>query len=161
MGKSLTAKGIGAPDFTKELRTIMYTVASNKDSHFTEALAKDAVERENITGLRSNRIRISKITFQADQQLHFALILYGTDDFEETDLDEDRFISYTEFNLPKYGFTQTTGQYRMDIEALNIDYEDLDGTREIHAVLKNLDPTAKVAGSSGEVKIEFLCESRA
>ena len=161
MGKVLTAKGIGAPDFIKELRTVIYTVSSDKDIHFTGELTKNAVERENITGLRSNRIRISKISIQADQQLLFELLLYGTDKFEEADLDEDRFIASVEFNLPMYGFQQTTGQWRLDIENLNIDYLDVDETKEIHAVLRNLSPTSKNAGATGEVKLDFLCESRA
>jgi len=161
MGKVLISKGIGAPDFIKELRTVIYTVSSDKDIHFTGELTKNAVERENITGLRSNRIRISKISIQADQQLLFELLLYGTDKFEEADLDEDRFIASVEFNLPMYGFQQTTGQWRLDIENLNIDYLDVDETKEIHAVLRNLSPTSKNAGATGEVKLDFLCESRA
>jgi len=161
MARTLTARGIGAPDFVKELRTVIYTVASDKDTHFTGELIKNAVERESLTGLRSNRIRISKISIQADQQLFFEVLLYGTDDFEEADLDDDRFIASVELNLPVYGFQQTTGQWRMDIEDLDIDYIDGDGTKEIHAVLRNLSPTTKNAGTTGEVKLEFLCESRA
>ena len=161
MGKSLTARGIGAPDFVKELRTVIYTISSDKDLHFTGELVKNAVERENLEDLRSNRIRISKISIQADQQLLFEVLLYGKDTFEESDLDNDYFIGSVELNLPTYGFQQTTSQWRLDIENLNIDYVDLDGTKEIHVVLRNLSPTSKNAGDTGEVKLEFLCESRA
>ena len=161
MAKALTARGIGAPDFVKELRTVIYPIASDKDLHFTGALAKDEVERESLTGLRGNRIRISKISLQADQQLLFEVLLYGTDLFEEADLDEDRFIASVEFNLLDYGIQQTTNQWRMDIKNLNIDYVDADETKELHVVLENLSPTAKNAGATGEVKVEFLCESRA
>ena len=161
MGKALTARGIGAPDFVKELRTVIYTISSDKDMHFTGELIKNAVERESIIGLRSNRIRISKISIQADQRLLFEVLLYGSDDFEESDLDNDYFIGAVELNLPIYGFQQTESQWRLDIENLNIDYVDLDGTKEIHVVLRNLSPTTKNAGTTGEVKLEFLCESRA
>jgi len=161
MGKSLVAKGIGAPDFVKELRTVIYTIASDKDTHFTEELIKNAVERENIPDLRTNRIRIPKISIQADQRLFFEVLLYGSDDFEESDLDNDYFVAAVELNLPVYGFQQTTGQWRLDIENLNIDYVDVDKTKEIHAVLRNLSPTTKNAGATGEVKVDFLCESRA
>ena len=161
MGKSLVAKGIGAPDFVKELRTVIYTIASDKDTHFTEELVKNAVERENIPDLRTNRIRIPKISIQADQRLFFEVLLYGSDDFEESDLDNDYFVAAVELNLPVYGFQQTTGQWRLDIENLNIDYVDVDKTKEIHAVLRNLSPTSKNAGATGEVKVDFLCESRA
>ena len=161
MGKVITARGIGAPDFVKELRTVIYGVPSNKDVHFTEALVKNAVERENLTGLRSDRVRISKISIQAAQQLLFEVLLYSTDDFEESDLDTDKFIASVELNLPTYGFQQTESQWRLDIEGLNIDYIDVDKTKEIHAVLRNLSPTAKSVGAAGAVKLEFLCEARA
>lgn len=161
MGKALTAKGIGVPDFIRELRTVIYSVPSDKDSHFTGQLAKNEVERENISGLRSNRVRISKVSIQADQRLLFEVLLYGDDIFEEADLDEDRFIASIEFNLPVYGFQQTTGQWKLDIPNLNIDYVDLDSTKELHVVLRNLSPTTKNSGATGEVKLEFLCESRA
>ena len=161
MGKALTARGIGAPDFVKELRTVIYQVITDKDTHFTEALTKNSIERENVTGLRSNRTRITKMSIQADQRLWFEILLYGTDAFEESDLDSDKFIASVEFNLPVYGFQQTTNQWRMDIENLDIDYVDEDGTKEIHTVLKNLSPTSKIAGATGEVKVEFTCETRA
>ena len=161
MGKELIARGIGAPDFVKELRTVIYPITSDKDVHFTGEIAKNAVERESLEGLRGNRIRISKISIQADQRLFFEVLLYGSDDFEESDLDNDYFIGAVELNLPIYGFQQTTTQWRLDIENLNIDYVDLDGTKEIHTVLRNLSPTSKNAGATGEVKLEFLCESRA
>lgn len=161
MGKAITAKGIGTPDFVSDLRTIMYTVSSLKDSQFTDELAKNAVERENITGLRSNRIRISKITIQCTQQLHLQLIFYGTDAFEESELASDRYIADVELDMPYYGFQQTVSQWRMDLTDVNIDYEDLDGTKELHVVLKNLSPTTKSAYPTTEVKVDFLCEARA
>lgn len=161
MGKEITARGIGAPDFIKELRTVVYTISTDKDAHFTSELAKDAIERENLTGLRNNRIRITKISIQSDQRLLYEVLLYGTDLFDESDLDEDRFIASVEMNLPTYGFQQTTSQWRLEITNLNIDYIDVDSTKEIHVVLRNLSPTTKNAGASGEVKLEFLCESRA
>lgn len=161
MGKVITAKGIGAPDFVKELRAVIYTVTSDKDQHFNEQLAKNEVERENISGLREDRVRITKVSIQADQQLLFEVLLYGSDDFEESNLDNDYFIASVELNLPTYGFQQTTNQWRLDIENLNIDYVDLDKAKEIHAVLRNLSPTTKIAGATGEVKLEFLCEARA
>ena len=161
MGRVIEAKGIGAPDFVKELRPTIYTITTDKDTHFTEAIAKNGVERENLVGLRTDRICIKRVTIQADQQLFFEVLFYGTDLFEEADLDDDRFVGSVELNLPIYGFTQTEAQYRLDIDNLNIDYEDKDKTKELHVVLKNLSPTDKNLGATGKVKIEFLVESRA
>lgn len=42
----------------------------------------------------------------------------------------------------------------MNLSGLRIPYEDLDGTKELHAILKNLSPTAKSEGVDGEVVIE-------
>ena len=87
--------------------------------------------------------------------------MYATDLFEESTLGDDKFIGSVELDLPNYGFQQTETQWRLDIEGLDIDYVDLDGTKEIHVVLKNLSPTTKLSSASGEVKIDLLCESRA
>lgn len=161
MAKALTARSIGAPDFVKELRHVIYTIASNKDTQFTEAIAKDGVERENLVGLLSNRVRINRISIQSDQQLFYEILLYATDEFESADIGLDRFVASIEFNMPIYGFQQTTSQYRMDLGNLNIDYEDLDETKELHVVLVNRSPTSKSAGPDGDVKVEFLCENMA
>ena len=161
MTKTLTAKGIGAPDFTKELRTVIYTISSDKDLHFTDTIAQNGVEKENITGLRSDRIRISRITIQSDQRLLFQVLFYGKDTFEQADMDDDSFIDAVELNLPQYGIQQTTNQWRLDVKDLDVNYVDQDGTKELHVVLKNLSPTDKNGGATGEVKIDFLCESRA
>lgn len=156
----LTPRGVGSPDFVTDLRQLIYTVSSNKDTHFTEYLAKNSVERENLTGLRSNRIRISHITIQSTQQLLFQLILYGTDAFDESDLADDRYVADVELDMPHYSLQQTTSQYRMDLD-VDINYEDIDETNELHIVLKNLSPTAKSIYPTTEIKIDFHCESRA
>jgi len=54
------------------------------------------------------------------------------------------------------GFLKTIGipVYCLDIKGLSIPYEDLDRTKELHAILVNLSPTSKDAGAAGEVVIE-------
>lgn len=160
MAKTITGRDIGAPDFVRELRTIIYPVRSDKDEHFTGAIAQDGIERENLPNLRSDRVRISKVSIQAIQALHYQVLLYSTDAFDESDLDNDKFVASIDLDLATYGFQQTTSQYRMDIER-SIDYLDEDETKELHVVLKNLDPTSKIAGTNGQVVLEFTCEARA
>lgn len=159
MTKTLTAKGIGAPDFIQESREVIYTIDTNILTEFTDALAKNAVERENIAGLQSNRVLISHISVQSVQQLNLQVILYATDAFEESDIALDRFTGTVLFNLPYYGFQQTESQWRME-QDVAIDYEDLDETKELHIVLKNLSPTAKIAGASGYMKLTFHCANK-
>lgn len=162
MAEALTGqgKGIGAPDFVRELRRVIYPVRSDKDNHFTEAIVQNGVERENLENLRSSRVRITKITIQSDQQLKYQVLLYSTDSFDESNLDNDKFVASREFDLTRYGIQQTTTQYKMHLEC-DIDYVDEDESDELHVVLKNLSPTAKIAGEDGEVVIEFTCEARA
>jgi len=161
MAKSITGKGYGAPDFVKELRPAIYTVSTDKDTQFTDELAKNSIERENISGLRENRVCVVKASVQSDQLLRYGLFLYATSDFEESDIDLDKFVSYIEFNLPLYGIQQTGGQYRMDVNGLEIDYIDESEAKQLHLVLKNLSPTTKNQGSTGEVKFDLIIESKA
>lgn len=53
------------------------------------------------------------------------------------------------------------GWYRLNIKNINLPYEDLDKTKGLHVILKNLSPTAKNAGASGEVVIEVSYEPAA
>lgn len=160
MGKTITGKAIGAPDFTRVLRQVIYPIRSDKAVHFTGSIAQNGVEKESIGTLRSNRVRITKTVIQADQALHFQLLLYSTADFDESDLDNDKLIGSMELDLSRYGYQQSTSQYRLDLNK-DIDYIDEDESLKIHCVLKNLSATAKAGGDTGEVVIEFLCEARA
>ena len=45
--------------------------------------------------------------------------------------------------------------YQLTIKGLHIPYEDLDGTKELHVVLKNLSPTSKLSGVDGEVVVRI------
>jgi len=63
-----------------------------------------------------------------------------------------------------YGDDRTfvTGhRYRLNIRNINLPYEDLDKTKELHVILKNLSPTSKSAGAGGEVVIEVGYEPAA
>ena len=51
--------------------------------------------------------------------------------------------------------------YHLNVKGINLPYEDLDGTKEIHVVLKNLSPTGKLGGDSGEVKVNIDYEPAA
>jgi len=46
----------------------------------------------------------------------------------------------------------------LELRDLNIPYEDLDETKELHVILKNLSPTEKTKGTNGEVVIEVEYE---
>lgn len=103
MGKILTARKAGGPDYILMPRTRIHKIRSDKDVHFTGALAKNESEQENLTELISNKIIIQGVAISAAQSLHFRLEFYSKDSFTDSDLDEDTFIGAVELDLTKYG----------------------------------------------------------
>jgi len=103
MGKILTARGAGGPDYILIPTPKIQTVRSDKDVHFTGALAKNESEQENLTGLISNKITIQGVSISAAQSLHFRLEFYSKDSFTDSDLDVDTFMGAVELDLTKYG----------------------------------------------------------
>ncbi|GAJ10244.1 unnamed protein product, partial [marine sediment metagenome] len=55
----------------------------------------------------------------------------------------------------------TSYWYHLNIRSINLPYEDLDKTKELHILLKNLSPIAKLAGGDGELVIEVKYEPAA
>lgn len=51
--------------------------------------------------------------------------------------------------------------YRLNIKGIDLAYEDLDGTKELHIVLKNLSPTTKSEGTYGATKVKVDYEPAA
>jgi len=138
-----------------------HTLRSDKDSHFTGAIAQNAVEEENLTDLIGNKVKITGIIVLSDQQLDYRVIFYSTDGFANTDLNLDTLINEVELDLPSYGFRIAgTGKYCMVVTGLDIDYIDDDASEELHVALQNLSSTSKTAGANGEVILRFIYEER-
>ena len=135
-------------------RDVFQILETDKDTHFTGALTQYAKEDENISGLLYNKIRIIGVGILSDQQLHYKLLLWYKDTFEDTDLDLDEYCAEIDLDLPTYGFqVGGTGKWYMDIRGLHADYQDLDGSHELHSSLINMSATSKTAGAAGEVKL--------
>ena len=103
MGKPITAKGIAGPDFGQLVRFLTRTVVSNKDTQFTSALGKNATEQENLTGLVSSRIKITRITIKSSRPLFFRLHLFSKDTFTNSDLNVDSYVGSVDLDLSTYG----------------------------------------------------------
>jgi len=103
MGKIISAKRAGSPDYILIPTPRIQTIRSDKDIHFTGSLAKNAGEEENLTGLISNKIKITGIVIHSDQNLHFQLQFYSKDTFTDSDLDEDTFVGAVDLDVHKYG----------------------------------------------------------
>ena len=103
MGKVIVSRGIGAPDFTVTDRYPSRNVVSDAIHQFTQELAKDESEQENITGLVSSKILIRNVAINSVQALHFRLEFYSKDSFTDSDLDVDTYIGAVELDVEKYG----------------------------------------------------------
>jgi len=137
------------------------TIRSDKDSHFTGGLAQNAKEDENLTGILSNKIRIVGISLQSDQQLHYKVLFWKTDGFDDSDLDVDTFCGEVDVDLAIYGI-QIGGanQWYLDVRGVVLDYEDEDASNELHVSLLNKDATSKNAGATGECVLDIYYEIR-
>lgn len=134
---------------------IFYTLRSDKDTHFTTALAQNAQESENLTGLASNKITIKEVSTQSDQNLDWDWFIFRTDGFEDVDLDLDSFGG--EIYEDAISGSQIAGanQYYYDTDELYKEHEDLDGTFELHLMLINRSAVAKIAGATGEIIVQI------
>ena len=103
MSKAITARSTGSPDYIFIPRCRLHMVTSDKDSHFTESLAKNASESENLTGLVSNKILVRNVAISSTQALHFRLEFYARDVFTDLDLDVDSFVGAVDLDVDTYG----------------------------------------------------------
>lgn len=138
-------------------------IVTDKDTHFTGALAQNAIEVESIdfpadwSLLESHEIVIESIVVQSDQNLEWDIYLWSTSDYNETNLDADRFID--SFNFPTTAGKRIAGagQYYYSAPSNNImvPYKDEDRTSKLHIGLVNRSATAKNAGATGEIVVKI------
>lgn len=134
-----------------------------KTTHFTGALAQNAIEEENIAmptnwGLvLHNKAVISNITIDSDQNLDWEVQFYAKDTQSDTDEDTDSFITSFFFSSSDGKQNAGTGLWKYDANPAHkeFDYEDEDRTSEWHITLVNRSVTAKTAGAAGSLKVRF------
>jgi hypothetical protein len=134
-----------------------YTVRTDKDSHFTGAIAQNAKEDENVSlpgalaGVNGNaRSLIRSIVVQSDENLAWELAFWSKDTFDDTDLDVDTFQSRWTFVVADGIRFGGAGQYYYYIDGLDIPYVDGDNSGELHISLVNRSSSGKSSGGSGE-----------
>ena len=143
-----------------------FTVRTDKDTHFTGAIAQNAKEDENVvlpgamSGVNGNaRNMVRSLMLQSDENLAWEVAFWSKDSFEDTsDMDADAFRSRWSFVVAdgvQYG---GTGQYYYYIDGLNIPYQDEDNSGELHISLVNRSSSGKSSGSSGEVIIAITMQ---
>lgn len=129
-----------------------YIVKSDKDTHFTGALAQNAHEEESLQlHARRNRCVILDVTVLSDQNLAWDVYFWSTDAFDNADLDLDSAIGKVSFVVADGEQIGGTGAYRYHANGLAIPYNDEDETGELHVSVVNRSGTSKNAGATGEV----------
>lgn len=147
--------GVGDDDIG--VKTALQRIRSDKDSEFTTAISQDDHDPENLTGLDANIGRIKSLTLLTVQNLDWEVVFWGTDGFDDADLDSDKsqesvFVAATDaFNIGNA--TATT--YRYHVTGLDIPYEDEDGTNELHVSLIPRNG-GKNAGAGGYAVLEVV-----
>ena len=142
-----------------------YTVRTDKDVEFTGAIAQNASEEENVVlpvtlkGINGNaRIRLKGMHIISDENLDWEVWLFGNDLFQESNIDNDRFLGRWSFVAADGLRIAGTGAYYYAIDGLDVEYVDLDNSGEIHVALVNRSAAGKTAGAAGEIVIEFVFE---
>ena len=127
----------------------------NGDTYFTDALVTGASENEDIT-ITSDTIKIKDITIYCIQSLNFRLWFYTTDAYGANDV-----IGYIDLDIITNGVPKIIGAttfYFYSVVGVNIPYEDLDASLELHMQLENRSVVAKNAGATGKVQITVAYE---
>lgn len=148
-------------------------IRSDKDTHFTGALATNALETESFGDLRVHAGEIVSVNLQSDQNLDWDIFFFGTTDFNNADLDSSIFLGRVRFAAADGVQIAGSGQFfydtciasayafrpffYVDKTWLDLDDEDkLDRATnpiQLHVGLVNRSATSKNAGATGEVVI--------
>lgn len=134
-----------------------FDIQSNSNTHFTGAIAANATGDENLTGLKSNKIRITEISIISQQNIDYDVLLWESNTFQVTaDINRDALRTQELLNITTNGFQiSAANQFYMTLEGLSIDYEDKDGTTQLHVSLRPRTAGGKAAGATGAVVLKF------
>ena len=136
-------------------------IRSDKDTHFTGAIAYNAAEQENLTGLVASRLTIESVMIQAMEKLHYQLRFYSRDTFWSGDMDLDTLIGVVDLDLFAHGEQYGAANvHQMVVEDIELPYEDLDATTELHVALVNRSVTPKTAAAPGQVVVDVRYRPR-
>lgn len=156
---ALTPTMVNTETTTSAGREVFYTIKTDKDSHFTGSIAQYAKEDESLVGLITNKIDITGIAIYSDQNIKYKVLFFSKDTFDDSDLDLESYNAQVNLNLPVDGFLFGSTYY-MDVNGLEIQYEDEDVTNELHLSLYNCGGLGKTAGANGEVVIKVTYSPR-
>jgi hypothetical protein len=146
-------------------RRVIARIRTDKDVHFTGALATGAYEEENIeTALSCKKMAVLQAEMLSDQNLDYELWFFSKDTYDDVNLDDDAFLGKLDFDLATDGYQYGgSGKYYLSHEyaqpLILIDDDVGSGQgAEIHVALMNRDAVSKAAGGTGEVVVILTVE---
>jgi len=142
---------------------ICFTIRSDKDLDYTGPIAQNAKADRSLTGLASNKIEIIQIKVQSDQNLDWQIVWWKSDaaNYDGTDMDLNAWCGWNLLGAAAGEQIAGAAQYYYDSGIISKQYEDLDGTFELHQGVINRNLVSKVAGATGEIVVEVEYKPRA
>lgn len=146
--------GVGLPGVAVVDAAHTY-IRSDKDLHFTTALATDAEEQENLAGLPRDTVNIESITLLSQQRLTWDVLFYTRDTFNaNADFDLQTWVARQRLPAAQGVQVGGAGLFLYDVNGLKLPYTDQAATLELHVGLVNRSPLAKIAGVGGQVVLQ-------
>lgn len=142
-------------------RGLVINVRSNKDTHFTTAIAQNAEEREDLTlpaaigaGLDSHsRLRTIRITSLDSRS--WEIWLWKKKTYSDPDLNQDSFCGVWSFSAGDGKQVAGAGFYYYYIDGLDVCYNDESSLGQLHCALLNRSAAAKTVGPNVVVEFGF------
>jgi len=146
----------------------LYYIRSDKDTHFSGALAQNAGELESLSfpaelnAMNVRELVIESITIIFEQAaLEWDVYLWSkAAATTASNVDTDNFLAYVNFASTGGKQIAGTGSFYYSAFDLNLPYKDQDvnaitAGSKLHVTLVNRSATAKNAGATGEVVVLF------
>lgn len=160
----MVAGGLGIVDVKKSEE--LEILSTDKDLHFTEAIALNAIEYEDICGLITSKVNIRGIYLQAKEAMLYTLWLWQDLGHANVDLDLDSNKDMINLDVGTSGKRiAVAGQYYLPLTGLTVSYRDTEnpcaaGTFSLHCGLMVSSGAGKSAGAAGEIQMDFVYSPR-
>lgn len=139
------------------------TIESDVTTQFTDALAQDVKEDEDIAipadwlTCTINKMKVINVSIQSKQNLEWDLILWSKSAKDNIALNTDNYI--IKLNFPVASGRQIAAANQFYYEQTNlipIAYNDDSNQSKIHCSIVNRSIAAKNAGATGQIKVRFV-----
>ena len=160
----MVAGGLGIVDIKKSEE--LELLSSDKDLHFTDAIALNAIEYEDIDGLITSKINIRGIYLQGKEAMLYTLWLWKDSGHANADLNLDSNKDMINLDLSTSGKQIAgAGQYYLPLTGLTASYEDTEspnaaGRYSLHCGLMVSSGAGKSAGVLGEIQFDISYSPR-